>query len=952
MNKKFLLSVAAIPAVIVAPAVVGAEEVLTIKISADAKVNDIITADVKNLPPNTYVNSYQWYYIEADGSEKMIPGATDISLKVPVDAENKTIFVKATTSSETYKSNTCTIKPLQLSLDEPIFEGYSSTNYVSPGDTVKVVGANVIDANGAKFQSNQITYSYQWFYKVGEVFSIINGATGATFTIPTDAIDKEPKDIVVKVTAKVGPRTLESPPSKILTVSKAPTETLTKNIENLLKNGNKYNLTSFGEFQALVKDLDKKYQALSSAAKANVTNYDVLKRALADIATINALTEKLDKLKDKGVSEKDLPQFLKNLEADYNKLDYLQRSLDVNDELYNAIKVALHNPSNINELSEVREINKQIIALLSYENSYIKYVPSSLESLQAEVNKIETRMSKLSKDYRTIVQNQTILQEAKQDIKKIEQFIKSFDKLSPNDTPSKQVTAAKSIRSTYEKLTYKQMLLVPNTYKEKLQNAENAEQIQIVKLNALIQSYVGGKQYPINPTKETWKEIVDNVNKIISDYKNLTKTSAAQIIDYDRILTLQKDLKTAEKVIKDMDAYQTLKKTPGVSESKLKSSYSSTLKAYNKLTTLQQSLVYNAKEFLNNSPDVTVGNDGKLPDDKAAAEALKKQIDSFANITNYTLEQLEKEVESATAAYKKLSSAARKYVTNYDLLTAASKDISGAKSFLKKVQDAKEEKDVTKQVKKIQTVQTAYAKLPANQQHLAKPEYEKLLKLLDGNVPNVSKLDNEIAGIVNNNLYTVSIDKIKELSTQYNKLSSSDKKRVTNASILTTAVSDVKKVESFMKQYDKSFEKNPATVTKAFSKLTSKQTSLINESVRKKIVEEEAKQQSAHESALNLVEMINGLEKNGEYIANLDTEVTKIRISYDKLNSTEKKVVKNYSKLTQAESDLKKVTEVYELYKTYEAAAEEKKAAAYKTWQTAYGKLSKKLELLYKQMQP
>ncbi|MFX0112875.1 hypothetical protein, partial [Bacillus pumilus] len=77
--------------------------------------------------------------------------------------------------------NTCTIKPLQLRIEEPVFEGYSSTNFVTPGDTVKVVGANVIDADGTKLESNQITYSYQWFYKVGEVFSIINGATGATF---------------------------------------------------------------------------------------------------------------------------------------------------------------------------------------------------------------------------------------------------------------------------------------------------------------------------------------------------------------------------------------------------------------------------------------------------------------------------------------------------------------------------------------------------------------------------------------------------------------------------------------------------------------------------------------------------------------------------------------------------------------------------------------------------
>ena len=46
-----------------------------------------------------------------------------------------------------------------------------------------------------------------------------------------------------------------------------------------------------------------------------------------------------------------------------------------------------------------------------------------------------------------------------------------------------------------------------------------------------------------------------------------------------------------------MDAYQKLSATTGVTESKLNSSYTSTLKAYNNLTNLQQSLVYNAEDF-------------------------------------------------------------------------------------------------------------------------------------------------------------------------------------------------------------------------------------------------------------------------------------------------------------------------------------------------------------------
>lgn len=132
-----------------------------------------------------------------------------------------------------------------------------------------------------------------------------------------------------------------------------------------------------------------------------------------------------------------------------------------------------------------------------------------------------------------------------------------------------------------------------------LLQAEDAEDNQIQKLNIDIAGYLGGAidSYPIDPSVYSWQSHVNNVNRIINEYKSLTKNSAAKIIGYEDILTLQKDFKAAEKVIKDMDAYKKLSQTTGVAESKLNSNYTSILKAYNKLTSLQQSLVYNADDF-------------------------------------------------------------------------------------------------------------------------------------------------------------------------------------------------------------------------------------------------------------------------------------------------------------------------------------------------------------------
>ncbi|WP_107838923.1 hypothetical protein [Metasolibacillus meyeri] len=950
MNKKLFFTLGAAPIVMFAPAVVHGEETHTVAITGEKMVNGTLTATIEKLPAQSVVKGYQWYYAENIAGEnsggatyKPVIGATKSTLKVPVGAAGRSIFVEATTTDGTkYQSESVAINDLQLAITTP-----KLNDYAVPGEVVKVLGATVTDSAGAKLESGQVTYSYQWFYKVGESFTIIDGATSGTYTIAKDALDKDVKQIIVRVKATVGNAIIESDISNTLTISNESVNSMIDEIKEIFVNDYQYNFTTLASFKAHLTDLNNKYQALSAAAKDSITNYSALKRAMTDVEAIEKLQETVNKSGE--IEEKDKAKYLKDIEEAYNKLDLLQRSLDPQEALYTDIRNLLDNRTN-EEFKEVRKINEAIQALLIYETSFAKYNAADIVSLQAKVEAIEQDIAALSQDAKAAVHNQSILQEAKQDIKKIQQFIKSFDKLSVADTPNKRVTTAKSIRTAYEKLTYKQSQLVTGEWITRLLQAESAEQQQIERLNGEIAGYVGnlGNRYPMNPSSTSWQSHVNNVNRLVLEYKGLTKNSATQIVGYDKLLTLQKDLKTALKVIQSIDAYQKLSTTNGVASNKLQSTYTSALKAYNKLTSLQQSLVYNVDEFLNNAPATSVDPGKQEPADKAAAEKLIADIEQLTNVKNYTFATFENAVTSASTIYKNLSSSARKYVTNYHILTAASKDLSGVNSFHKKVQAAREEMDVKKQAKKIESVQKAYDKLPANQQYLARQQYQDLLanRLVDNNAPNLVQLNNEIAAILVNDMYVVSIERVNDLSAQFNKLSAADKKAITNGNLLKTAVSDAKKATTFIKQYEKSFATNPSTVIKAFAKLTTKQASLVNPTVRQAIINKEKELQSS-DVVLTLIESINGLIVKGEYIANLESKVKDLRAIYDSLSTNDKKAVKNYKKLTDAESDLKKVADVQALY--VPADGDDKKR---KAWKSAYSKLSKRLEVLYKQMYP
>ncbi|MFJ7731526.1 hypothetical protein ACIQXF_06475 [Lysinibacillus sp. NPDC097231] len=928
-------------------------------------VNGKVYAEINNTVGNPVVmKSYQWYYFE-NGKKTPINGATNIELAVPPEAAGKFLVVEAKSEvGESYTSNPIKIDELQLNLDPnppaPLkIKGYTPEKFVVPGDTLTVVNPTVKD-NGRDLKADQISYAYQWMYELEGSYSFITGATGATYTIPVDALDKKINKIVVRVIVTVGTTVADSPSySEVVEVANNPADGLITSIEDLLAVSSDkaiiYKSTGIQQFGSELENLMNKYTALTAAAKANVTNYDILKRAVDDYQLVKTLKDKI--VEAQNLDNPAKLQKFKALEAEYTKLDLLQRSID--NTIYLDIQAGLGTTQH-SEISEVMDINKEILGLLDDLTgpsfSLVKY-KDPIPELQKKMKEIEDRIANLSSEYKAIVQNQDILKTAKADIKKVQAFLDKANKIDITASAKKQVAAAKSIRTAYEKLNVKQQSLVPDTLFDmdsNLMKAESSEVEEVSSVQDVIDKYITLEPIlsynGILSTDDT-KEI----NKSIATYKTLTKDNAKKITGYTELVKLQKDIKTAEKVVAQIEKYKLMFDTEGTKYSKVNSTYKSTMNAFNKLTTLQKSLV-------NNSDKLTPPLDSEQkPNDKPLSEAEEKAKE-LGTAFVFKIEQVlvpsndfvsyAKEIEKLSSEYKNtLSSAARKYVTNYDALKAVEKDVKTVQSFLKKVDAADLEGDVKKRYTKIQSIQKSYLNLSANQQILADMD-ETFKKLVDSLTDetiytNLAGLDERIANLVDGN---VSIDEIKELEGMYKKLSTAEQKKIINYSILKQAIADVKKVDSFISQYNKMLEnpaKNIQSVIKAFNALTAQQANLVPSEIQNEIIKIEKEQRESNDLALDLVDRINGLVVSGKYVSGLEKDVNDLRRMYSELSTAQQSLVKNYSKLTKAESDLAKVAEVRALEEAITTATENDKGVARKAWQSAFNKLSNQLEDLY-----
>lgn len=322
----------------------------TMPVTGDTFVNGTLHADIENLKDENgnliqeTFTSYQWYYFE-NNKKKLIAGATKNELVIPVEAAEKYLIVEVKTESgQTYTSVPKKMDELKLTVDNPTLTGFSPDKFALPGDKLTVANPIVKD-DVRELKPNQIAYSYQWMYEVNGSYSYIEGATAATYTVPKDALEQAMKNIVVRVTVKVGNANLISVFSPIVEVANDPAGNLIGNINRLLgtdttNNSKVYNPVDLESFGVEIKKLNSKYAELTVAAKANVTNYDILKRATEDHALMTALKDKVDKANEITDATAKLQEF-KSLWAEYEELDLLKRSLDANSVIFTAIQKGL-----------------------------------------------------------------------------------------------------------------------------------------------------------------------------------------------------------------------------------------------------------------------------------------------------------------------------------------------------------------------------------------------------------------------------------------------------------------------------------------------------------------------------------------------------------------------------------------------------------------------------------
>lgn len=983
MNKSKLVILATIPAAVLIPTTVLAASTSDIFIeSNDTRgnvINSVLNANISKLSDKTIISSYQWYYV--DGlKESEIIGAKSSNFTVPMEASGKNIKVVATDiDGNKYESGEENIFSLNLDFQEKfatIVGGSDGKNgldeqiyFTLPGDTLSVTDIDVKDVGRSEYNipKEKVSYTYQWMYKVpsqdgGWVYSEILGATGSTYVVPEDALQKNMKEIIVKVTATV----LDQKPITIstnnVTVTTDAIASLIDKIDNIIdksKTKNEYVLT-----MDAIQELDEIYQSFSQTAKMKVSNYDVLKKALDDIALVNKVVEMIGKLESNANEST-----VNTARQAVDNLNLLQSSL-----LGDAILQLTEAEALLNDNSQLKTATKiikdHIVSLRAIDASVssmpIYTTTGGIEDLVVKVDAIKelVKTEKLSNEYASLVLKHTILKEAELDVKAVSGFMAKVDKIVVANTPQKKKTLAQTADKAHKALSLRQQRLVTLETMDIIEEGKKgldpgsapvdpttglAEKIQETLDSVKDKSGVD----TILTDDPGFEKLAQEVKNLISEYNKSSKEEKLTVKNVNSLKSLETDIRAAQKMIINITKLVVLKNEGATL--KYNSLFRTTSSAFQKLTPSQQLLVGNAADLL----DGNLLDDDKLTDADAEAAVLElvTSIASLPGLDEYN--EYRDLVNKYMVEYKKIDSKYKKYVTNYYVLTDATKHVKSIDAFLKKMNEAMLEKSDERFLTKAKTIQSSYLKLPAFQQQLISKDlvYQDFSDRF-GDISldfstKVKEIDSDIEGLINGSEYVRSFEDILNLEIVYKRLSSTERKEVQSGKILTTAISDMKKVQQFATNAQKNIHKKPSTVVNDFKKLNNLQLSMLNKEFNdlylaiSDIFNDVETQQG---SALTLVDSINNLFDGGDYSDIITSEevVNALLSEYNNLDATNKKYVKNISKLNSAKRDLDKVKEVHMLEASISSAPDSELAR--EEFKRAYNKLNNKLAKLYNQL--
>lgn len=441
------------------------------------------------------------------------------------------------------------------------------------------------------------------------------------------------------------------------------------------------------------------------------------------------------------------------------------------------------------------------------------------------------------------VTNIKVLTDLEKSYKTVVNVISQFEKLDPSS--KSYISKAKSAYTAYAKLDDKNKTYVKN-YKNLKELVPVIE--VIVQINAL------------NPSRKTYK---DDVKAATDAYTALADKD--QVINYPDLTKAQNYINMAKAF--DERVLALANENPDTFVQKVA-----------ELTTAYKALDKNAQKLVEQAK--TLSNYEKS--NKAVIKVIQ-----LINALDPSSKDYTKKVLGARKAYNALDEVSKKHVTNYANLTSV-EDVASligliatlkptSKTFYQDMKTARELYDALSEEKKQAIINYDALVAAENEQGLAEGVIE-LIKLTE-----VQDADY--------------LTKLMNARVAYDKLSSNQKKLVSNIKDLTTREKEVKPILSVMVQINeldpqsKSFVSNVNSIRKAYDKLTKDQKKYINN------IDVLLK----YEPVSDVVELISKLKSSSNTFLQ---DTARARSLYDALPADLQQYVTNYYLLQAAESSI------------------------------------------------
>lgn len=567
-------------------------------------------------------------------------------------------------------------------------------------------------------------------------------------------------------------------------------------------------------------------------------------------------------------------------------------------------------------LDNIKDKLNEKLTVLTNEASAVTDVMSKIDSLNTSSNLVQDMLdarsayNALPSAAKSRVTNIKVLTDFEKSHKAVVNVISLFEKLDPSS--KNYISKAKSAFTAYAKLDDNNKVYVKN-YKD-LKDIVPVVDV-IVQINAL------------NPSKKTYK--VD-VTKATEAYAALADaTLQGKVVNYADLIKAQGYIDTAKnfdarvaalanenpdtfvKKVADLAAeYKTMDKNVKklVEEYKTLSAYEKNNKAVVKVIQMIDALNPTSKDYTKkvlaarkayNALDTVSQKRVTNYDNLTAVEDVASLIGLIASLkpTSKTFYQ---DMKTARELYDSLPEAKQQAIINYDALVAAENEQGLAQSVIELI-NLTEEQDAD-YLTKLMNARVAYDKLSSNQKKLVTnikdlTTREKAVKPILSVMVQINELDPEAQNFVS---------KFNAARKAYDKLSKDQKKYIDNIDVLLKfePVSNVMELISKLKSSNSTFLQDTSRARSLYDALPADLQQYVTNYYLLQAAE------SSILGAGNVMQMINDLPSVDpkQYVK----RIQEIRAAYNALPKDQQRAVQNYRVLQDQEKLIKPVISVVE----------------------------------------